>query len=115
MTQPMTPVEMLPCPFCGCQPLSAEQVDEVTHPSNDCPAISGLWFTKDAWNTRASDATIASMREALAEQTDIVGETLDKDFGFWSSVTMTDRRLRLYSAWKKARAALNPNKESKGD
>jgi hypothetical protein len=35
-----------------------------------------------------------------------MGETLDKDFGFWSSPAQDDRRSRFYPAWKDARAAL---------
>jgi hypothetical protein len=50
----MPEIELKACPFCGSQPLVGENVEEVTHPSNDCPAISGLWFTKAAWSTRAT-------------------------------------------------------------
>jgi hypothetical protein len=41
--------------------------------------------------------TIAELREAIAE-------TLDKDFGFWSSPTQAERRARLYGAWKNSAA-----------
>jgi hypothetical protein len=42
------------------------------------------------------------MTDALAELREAVGETLDKDFGFWSSPAQTERRTRLYRAWKNA-------------
>src|SRR4051794_31638333 len=63
---PQDTEELKPCPFCGVLPLSADDVDEVTHPSNDCPAISGLWFTRAAWNHRPDSPVTVMELAALA-------------------------------------------------
>jgi hypothetical protein len=48
------------------------------------------------------------LREALAALSNIIGETLDKDFGFWSAHAQNERRAKLYSAWETALGVLNP-------
>ena len=52
--------------------------------------------------------------EALRVLRNAVAETLDKDFGFWSSPSQAERRTMLYRAWKDsaALATLQPAKEN---
>jgi hypothetical protein len=45
-------------------------------------------------------------RAAMRELTEAVGQTLDKDFGIWSSPGMAERRSRLFPAWEQASALL---------
>ncbi len=46
------------------------------------------------------------MIDEMRALVEAVGETLDKDFGFWSAPEQAERRRKLYPAWDAANRAL---------
>lgn len=69
--------ELKPCPFCGGEakiisPLGWGNVRAVECGNSDNCAATGPWFSDEkhaiaAWNTRASDAEITRLTEALRD------------------------------------------------
>jgi Lar family restriction alleviation protein len=114
-----------PCPFCGGVKFNICATDYLERRAYAVacltPECHGAVFSLGfgdfpteaeaiaAWNTRAMQSASPEGRvsSALRELRDAVGETLDKDFGFWSSPAQSERWSRLYNAWKNA-AALSP-------
>jgi hypothetical protein len=63
-------------------------------------------FEQQAATIAERDARIEALKGALKVSADAIDETLDKDFGFWSSAARGARRAVMWGARVIARATL---------